>query len=289
MAAKETTRLILVDGVVSDRIQSKSLARLTRSFFLRFFERAFVVALSDKEFFCRELGMDSSRVDVTGDTKYDRVRERALISDAQAAQLRDKIDRIFGPSKRLIVGSGWHKDIDLVLAVCRTLIQGGLFGGWQLVIAPHLVNEVMISWIIEKCSELNLSYCLYSQLDNFKEDGQSRSIIILDKMGTLAEFYACGQAAFVGGGLHHQVHNVLEPAIRGLYLAFGPRYQNSAEARLLVDEGLAQVIDGETQLYNWWRNLIETRVSVHNALLTRVRALCGSADAIIQLLKLTDI
>ena len=174
------------------------------------------------------------------------------------------------------------------MTVYRSLIQESLFNEWQLVIAPHLVDKVMISWIIEKCSERDLSYCLYSQLESFKENRSIRPIIILDKMGALAEFYACGQAAFVGGGLHHQVHNVLEPAIRGLYLAFGPRYQNSAEARLLVDEALVQVIDGETQLYNWWRNLIETRVSVHNALLKRVQALCGSADAIIQLLKLTD-
>ena len=280
VAAWETTPLVLVDGVVSNRLRRGRIAKLVRSLFLRFFAKVFVVAASDKEFFCHVLGVDASRVEITGDTKYDRVRERAQLSDAQAAHLKEKIDGIFGPARRLIVGSGWHKDIDLALACSRSLIQAGLLDGWQLVIAPHLVDHTMISWVVEQCRLAGLSYCLYSELADMKESDGYRQVIILDKMGTLAEFYACGQAAFVGGGLHHQVHNVLEPAIRGLYLAFGPRYHNSAEARLLVDGGLAQVVEGEQQLYTWWRSLIEAQVSVHNVLLKRVQDLCGSADAI---------
>ena len=282
VAAKETSRLILVDGVVSDRLRKRFWSRHVRGFFLGYFDRIFVVGEADRAFFCSELGVDPSLVMVSGDTKYDRVRERALISDEQAINLRRKMDEIFGPAKRFIVGSGWHKDIELVLMCCRSLYQAKLLDGWQLVIAPHLIEEDMISWIVDQCKQSGLACCRYSQIEY--TSGHSGygpcQVLILDKMGMLAEFYACGQAAFVGGGLHHQVHNVLEPAIRGLFLAFGPRYHNSAEACLLVGAGLAQVIENEQRLYDWWRNLIEIGVSVHNELLKRVHDLCGSADTI---------
>lgn len=51
--------------------------------------------------------------------------------------------------------------------------------------------------------------------------------MVIDRVGFLSELYGACHLAFVGGALHHKVHNVLEPLCYGLPIAFGPRYHTS--------------------------------------------------------------
>jgi 3-deoxy-D-manno-octulosonic-acid transferase len=63
-------------------------------------------------------------------------------------------------------------------------------------------------------------------------------VVLVDAVGGLAELYAAGDAAFVGGGFHDAgLHSVLEPAAFGLPVAFGPRHANSRDAGLLAAAG----------------------------------------------------
>ena len=77
---------------------------------------------------------------------------------------------------------------------------------------------------------------------------ESNHVLIIDGMGLLAEFYGCADLALVGGGIHNRVHNVLEPAVRGLYLSYGPRYHTSKEAIGLVNDDLVTVVDSDAKL-----------------------------------------
>lgn len=66
-------------------------------------------------------------------------------------------------------------------------------------------------------------------------------------MGELLLFYAAADLAFVGGSLVATGgHNVLEPALLGLPVLFGPHMFNFTEAgeRLLAVEAARQVADG---------------------------------------------
>ena len=57
----------------------------------------------------------------------------------------------------------------------------------------------------------------------------------MDTVGILAQLYAQTDIAYVGGSFGPGVHNVMEPAIQGKPVIFGPRHLNSLEARQLVE------------------------------------------------------
>ena len=59
----------------------------------------------------------------------------------------------------------------------------------------------------------------------------------MDTVGVLAEAYRLGDVAYVGGGFTTGVHSVIEPAIAGMPVLFGPMHTNSFEALQLLERG----------------------------------------------------
>ncbi len=66
-------------------------------------------------------------------------------------------------------------------------------------------------------------------------------VIILDTIGELAQLYQVATAVFVGGSLVDQGgHNILEPAVFGKAIVFGPHMQNFSEiARAFLERDAA--------------------------------------------------
>ena len=66
-------------------------------------------------------------------------------------------------------------------------------------------------------------------------------VVILDTIGELAQLYQVATAVFVGGSLVDAGgHNILEPAVFGKPIVFGPHMENFAEiARTFLDNGAA--------------------------------------------------
>jgi len=62
-------------------------------------------------------------------------------------------------------------------------------------------------------------------------DAEPRAdVVVLDTLGELAQLYQVGTAVFVGGSLEdYGGHNILEPAIFGKPIVFGPHMQNFKE------------------------------------------------------------
>jgi 3-deoxy-D-manno-octulosonic-acid transferase len=62
-------------------------------------------------------------------------------------------------------------------------------------------------------------------------DAEPRAdVIVLDTIGELAQLYQLATAVFVGGSLaEHGGHNILEPAVFGKPVVFGPHMQNFKE------------------------------------------------------------
>ncbi len=62
-------------------------------------------------------------------------------------------------------------------------------------------------------------------------DAEPRAdVVILDSIGELAHLFQVATAVFVGGSLaDHGGHNILEPAVHGKPIVFGPHMQNFAE------------------------------------------------------------
>jgi 3-deoxy-D-manno-octulosonic-acid transferase len=70
-------------------------------------------------------------------------------------------------------------------------------------------------------------------------------VVVVDRVGVLADLYRVARAAYVGGGFGDDgLHSVIEPAALGVPVTFGPRHGNAVEAGQLADEGGAfQVTD----------------------------------------------
>ena len=82
-------------------------------------------------------------------------------------------------------------------------------------------------------------------------DAEPRAdVVVLDSMGELAQLYQLATAVFVGGSLvDHGGHNILEPAVFGKPIVFGPHMQNFTEiADAFVTNGAAVQVQTEREL-----------------------------------------
>ena len=80
-------------------------------------------------------------------------------------------------------------------------------------------------------------------------------MIVVDRVGVLADLYALAAVAFVGGGYHRAgLHSVLEPAVFGVPVTVGPHWQMSRDAGLLIARGgaVALAVDGRHPLHSQW-------------------------------------
>jgi 3-deoxy-D-manno-octulosonic-acid transferase len=75
-------------------------------------------------------------------------------------------------------------------------------------------------------------------------------VVVLDSIGELASVYQLATVAFVGGSLVPVGgHNILEPAVHGRPIVFGPYMSNFAEiAGLFLAHGAAVQVSGDTEL-----------------------------------------
>lgn len=119
------------------------------------------------------------------------------------------------------------------------------------------------------------------------------AVFLGDSMGELLQFYAAADLAFVGGSLVPTGgHNVLEPALLGLPVLFGPHMFNFTEAgaRLLEAKAAVQVANAAelaTAVDRWLDNpeLRRTAGQRGQAVVERHR---GALAALIQRIELLD-
>jgi 3-deoxy-D-manno-octulosonic-acid transferase len=82
-------------------------------------------------------------------------------------------------------------------------------------------------------------------------DAEPRAdVVVLDTIGELAQLYQVASAVFVGGSLvDYGGHNILEPAIFGRPIMFGPHMHNFREiADAFVTNGAAVQVHSEREL-----------------------------------------
>jgi 3-deoxy-D-manno-octulosonic-acid transferase len=197
----------------------------------------------------QQLGARPEAIVVTGDTRYDSVAERA-----------ERFDRTREPFARLaaagdsaftiVAGSTWPADEEVVLAAFADL--RAQVPTARLILAPHEPNPDHLAGIAQQTKALGLPRPVrLSQL----EHAPPSPIIVVDRVGTLADLYALGDVAFVGGGFHRAgLHSVLEPAVFGIPVAVGPHWQMSRDAHLLLERGggVALPADGRHPLHSQW-------------------------------------
>ncbi len=161
-----------------------------------------------------------TKATLTGDTRFDRVLE----NKKQLQPNTILIDFVGNSANTLIAGSVWNPDLDLL----ESTLKSNQFT--KTIIAPHQINEGMIQSIIDRFPHLCERYTTFAN--------ENKPILILDTIGHLASAYSYGQLAYVGGGFSGQLHNILEPAVFGLPVIFGPKHSKFPEAALFKKEGI---------------------------------------------------
>jgi 3-deoxy-D-manno-octulosonic-acid transferase len=83
-------------------------------------------------------------------------------------------------------------------------------------------------------------------------------VLLLDTLGELPGFFPTATAVFVGGTtVPVEGHNVLEPAVYGKPVAFGPRVANVRDAaEALLAAGAAAVVQDAAALRREWERVL---------------------------------
>lgn len=238
-ASKLGVPIILIAG--SLHAKSKRLTPLARSFFKcvhRHISVHCVISNLDAQRFRRICPLNT-QIQVTGDTRFDRVYQHAAAVDS---------DDGFFPGQStlkrpiLIAGSTYSTDERVLLEACRLLRLDSPQDMPHLILVPHEPTAVRISEIRTKLDRQRLTHTCYSQL-KAGDDLSKIDAIVIDKVGMLAKLYRLGNLAFVGGSFNGSVHNVMEPAAMAKPILFGPTIHNAHEAYLLKNQGAARLVN----------------------------------------------
>jgi 3-deoxy-D-manno-octulosonic-acid transferase len=195
------------------------------------------------------LGSRRSAVTVTGDTRYDSVLERVERLDPTSDALT-RLEVPKGGAFTVVAGSTWPADEVVLLqafADFRAQVPTA-----RLVLAPHEPNPDHLAGIATSAAAAGLPRPVrLSQLSA----GGGVPLVVVDRVGLLADLYAVADVAYVGGGYHRAgLHSVLEPAAFAVPVIVGPRWQMSRDAGLLLGAGGAAALpeDGRHPLLARW-------------------------------------
>jgi 3-deoxy-D-manno-octulosonic-acid transferase len=234
--------------VINGRISSRSYPRyrMIRPFFRR--------VLDDVDRFCMQsdesarrlidLGADPARVTVTGSLKFDALELPAATAHGKP---RERVLRFFrlSPSRTVVIAGSTMKGEEAAVLRAFARIKETQPGALAILAPrqPERFGEVErlardAGFVVVRRSELPI-------------DAEPRAdVVVLDTIGELAQIYQLATAVFVGGSLaDHGGHNILEPAMFGKPIVFGPHMQNFKEiADAFLANGAAIQVRSDQEL-----------------------------------------
>ncbi len=201
----------------------------------------FFVQNEDSKQLLGELGFKDN-ITINGDTRFDRVLEIAdNFTDIP------HIASFCGDSPVIVAGSTWEEDEIELLHFVNVHPQ------IKFIIAPHEINKTNLQDVKEEFpksifySELVAKEGTSQPIDN--EQHTTPNVLIIDNVGMLSRLYKYGTVTYIGGGFGADgVHNVLEAAVYGKPVVFGPVYEKFNEAIGLVEANGAISVDGPVSL-----------------------------------------
>jgi len=246
-AKRQGTRLALVNAVLaagSSRLRGPARFLLGPGY--RRLDLVGAVAKGDAERFA-SLGVPPERVQVTGDARFDQVWARIAALGGDTALIeRPLLRRLHDPNvETLVAGSTWPADEALLVPACARVLDKVPI---RLIIAPHEPTPAHLAGLEARLKQAGLRHARLGEIES--NDAPLPQVVVVDRVGVLAEIYAVARMAYVGGGFGNAgLHSVIEPAALGVPVLFGPRLGNSLEADDLARAGGGKIVSGEAALY----------------------------------------
>src|SRR6478735_4641498 len=238
-------RTMLVNGRISSR--SYPRYRLARSFFRRVLLHVDRFCMQSDESARRvvDIGAEPQRVVVTGSLKFDSLDIPG--ASASADRGRNLVLRYFriAPGRPVIIAASTLRGEEEPVLDAFQRIRATMTNA-LLIIAPRKPERFdeaerlgrRAGWNVARRTELRV-------------DAEPRcDVVILDTIGELAQVYQVATVVFVGGSIVDAGgHNILEPAVFGKPIVFGPHMENFAEiAQTFLDNGAAIQIREDREL-----------------------------------------
>ena len=182
-----------------------------------------------------------NNVTVVGDTRFDRVlqikdnsKKLPLVDkfiDNQDVKLANgvtnSLHRVF------VAGSSWLPDEEIFIKYFNE------HNDWKLIIAPHIIADTHLRQILQLLKGKKV--VLYTEAT--ETNVTDADVLVINCFGLLSSIYHYGDVAYVGGGFGAGIHNVLEAAVWGIPVVFGPNNKRFAEAQGLLASGGGFEID----------------------------------------------
>lgn len=205
------------------------------------------VQTKESEQILKEMGF-TQNVSISGDTRFDRV-----IDIADKFEDIPMVKKFCGTHKVIVAGSTWSDDEEVLLhyAKIKTDIK--------FIIAPHEVDKQNV---LDVQKEFPNSI-LFSDLSTTEASGNiyddTINTLIIDNIGMLSKLYHYADITYVGGGFSDGgLHNILEAAVYGKPVFFGPLFEKNYEASAMIEEDGATSIENalelEKELNNLWQH-----------------------------------
>ena len=205
----------------------------------------------------QRLGVEARRLHVTGNMKYD-LAPPPLDPKAVGAQ-REGLG--YRPHDIVIIGGSLHPDEDDPLLRAWRRVCSDTQRPVALVLVPRYPSDA--KRMERKAREHGRRARAKTVVDKGEEAPGTEGVLVVDTLGELRALYAAADIAFVGGSLFFRGHNrgghnLMEPAIAGVPVLFGPHHSSFAEtAEALVEAGAGAVVHDEEELARHLLRLVE--------------------------------
>lgn len=163
-----------------------------------------------------------TKVEVTGDTRFDRVTDvmRSNVDFPIVTEWKNRSD-----DPLIVVGSSWQPDEACYIPYLNSRPE------IRAIIAPHEFDAERLS---ELQSKLNGKSQLFSDAEKKGCVDSGVKYLIVDSFGKLSSLYRYGDAAIIGGGFGAGIHNINEAAVYSIPVIFGPNHHKFKEASDLM-------------------------------------------------------
>lgn len=176
------------------------------------------------------------KIIVSGDTRCDRV-----IHIANNFKEVTGIKEFCRNDKVIVMGSTWEDDEAEWTHFVKHHPE------LKFIIAPHEIDKENLA-DVKKEFEGSIFYSEWMEASSPEEFGEVNCIII-DNIGILSRLYHYATITYVGGGFGDDgLHNILEAAVYGKPVIFGPEYDRNFEAEEMMDSSGAISIENAIDL-----------------------------------------
>ena len=206
----------------------KSISKNTFKKGFECFDHIFCHDEESKDILEKHFGITKSSV--AGSTRVENIASKEVKGD-------NLVEEFTRDSKSIIIGSSALKDEKMLLPLIKK------YSDVKWVIVPH---------------EIDRDFSHFANANLYSNEKLTTSnVLIVNVIGLLSSIYKYCDIAIVGGGFSKMgIHNIIEPAIFGLPVLYGPNDRNYPESKALKAEKQAFQFKSKKKLENLINKLL---------------------------------